>query len=84
MAFWNKKPQVDYSKWLMELKIEIDSQKLHVQQIERQLEFVKLQFKDLKTIVSRRLKLEELEEVKKEKNKSPSVFCDLNGNPLDA
>ena len=70
------------SKEFLDLKVEVDSGKLHIQQVERQLDFVKLQMKDLKTLVSRRLKLEEIEEDKKEKNKSPSIFLDVNGNPI--
>lgn len=70
------------SKEFLQLKEEVDSQKLHLQQLERQLDFVKLQMKDLKTLVNRRLKIELEEEDKKEKNKNPSIFLDINGNPI--
>lgn len=80
--FWNKKPDRIDSEEYLKLFPMIKEGQLNLQDIQRQLDFVKLQMKDLKTLVSRRLKLEEVEEIKSEKNKNPGMFLDSNGNPL--
>ena len=82
MGFFNFRSKNLDSKEFLQLKQESGVREIQIQQLERQIDFLKLQFKDLKTLISRRLKLELDENTEKEKNKKTNPLLTPDGNPL--
>jgi len=78
--FWNKKPQYVESKEYKTLSSKIDLQEAETESLKNKIMLIQSNMKDLKTMMSKRLRLEsEDEEDTKEKNKNPSIFLTDNG-----
>jgi len=80
--FWNKKPQNIESKEYKLLSSKIDLQEAETESLKNKIMLIQNSMKDIKTMITKRLRLELEGDTESEKNKSTSVFLKSDGTPI--